>query len=195
MVRVSLPVIWSNFLCFLAVSTSVLIRIFTVVLTVVSIRISSLPCFCYKKSTLLSGKVGKISHGSNSWLKVYEANYGYGIDIASIYYNTTIAWEIHPNKCDFDGTCDAAALTAGMLALLKQRYNPLGINQSQVIFRYTGDQLGYPPINNETEMSGYYSGIEIYTENQGYQQYGDLIGWGILDAYEAYLYMEEYIIQ
>jgi hypothetical protein len=74
MVRVSLPVIWSNFLLFLAVSTSVLIRIFTVVLTVVGIRISSLPCFCYKKSTLLSENVGKISHGNSATKLVFRSS-------------------------------------------------------------------------------------------------------------------------
>ncbi len=127
-----------------------------------------------------------------SWYKYYSANSGYGVDATSIHMQTEIAWNIIEGSSSFAGTCNAVALTTGIIALIKQLYRPVTIQQLQTTLRYTGDEMGEPPIYYGGEVSGAYSTIEIYFEN-GY--FGpDYIGWGIIDAYESYWYVADNFI-
>ena len=127
-------------------------------------------------------------------------NNGYGIDVAALDNYTRLPWTILStpgrdyNK--FDGTCNAAVFVAGIVALLKQVYDPLTIAQLQETLRYTGDAEGDSPKNYGEESSGAHQSLDPYDASIdfGYYPGNYRIAWGIIDAYEAYLYVCDNII-
>ncbi|MHA1347697.1 MAG: hypothetical protein ACTSU7_04625 [Candidatus Heimdallarchaeaceae archaeon] len=131
-------------------------------------------------------------YGLQSWFRYFSANSGYGVDATSIHMQTEIAWSIIEGSSSFAGTCNAVAITTGIIALIKQLYRPVTIQQMQNTLRYTGDEAGEPPTYYGGEVSGAYSTIEIYTEYGNYGTY--YIGWGIIDAYESYWYVADNFI-
>ncbi|MHA1408398.1 MAG: hypothetical protein ACTSSG_13590 [Candidatus Heimdallarchaeaceae archaeon] len=78
---------------------------------------------------------------------------------------------------------------------MKQYYDPLTISQFQTTLRYTGDAEGDSPKNYGIESGGAYEFLDPYVED-GFGLYPGTyrIAWGIVDAYEAYLYIKEDIV-
>lgn len=143
---------------------------------------------------------------NDSWcLKVGEIdtlkdNNGYGIDIAAPDNYTSLPWTIDiyygiPLNF-FAGTCNAAVFVAGIVAILKQTYDPLTIIQLQQTLQYTGDEEGDSPKNYGSEYGGSYETYNPYNESFYYGSYPGYyhIAWGIIDIYEAYLYLYDNII-
>jgi len=127
-------------------------------------------------------------------------NNGYGIDIAALDNCTLLPWNItitskgEYNK--FDGTCNAAVFVTGIIALLKQVYDPLTISQLQETLQYTGDPEGTSPKDYGTENGGAFESLNPYNASVNFGTYpGNYrIGWGIIDAYETYIYVYDNII-
>ncbi|MHA1829557.1 MAG: S8/S53 family peptidase [Candidatus Heimdallarchaeaceae archaeon] len=135
------------------------------------------------------------TNDEDSWNLEYGDNNGYGIDIAAIDDSTSIPWIIVSGGDKFEGTCNAAVFVAGIAALLKQYYEPLTISQFQTTLRYTGDAEGDSPKNYGNESGGAYESLDPYVEDGfGFYPGTYRIAWGIIDAYEAYLYIKEYIV-
>jgi hypothetical protein len=125
---------------------------------------------------------------------------GYGIDIAALDNCTVLPWNITSsplgNYNKFDGTCNAAVFVTGIVAILKQVYDPLTISQLQDTLRYTGDPEGTSPKDYGTESGGAFESLDPYNVSVNFGTYpGNYkIGWGIIDAYETYLYVYDNII-
>ncbi|MCG3222453.1 MAG: S8/S53 family peptidase, partial [Candidatus Heimdallarchaeota archaeon] len=136
----------------------------------------------------------------NHWYKELKSNYGYGVDILSIYRSTHIGWDVNPldpYNPYFSGTSNACPLVSGIITLIKQVDITLSIDDfndprdEDSIFINIGDPLGYAPGDcsapNEgtNEINGAFFGVNPYDETSNVALYG----WGIIDAYEIYLYV------
>ena len=96
----------------------------------------------------------------------------------------------------FAGTCNAAVFVSGIVAILKQVYDPLTVTQLQNTIQYTADEEGDSPKNYGSESGGSYESYNPYNESYYYGSYPGTyrIAWGIIDIYEAYLYVIDNII-
>ena len=127
-------------------------------------------------------------------------NNGYGIDIAALDNCTSLPWNItitpFENYDRFDGTCNAAVFVAGIVAILKQVYDPLTISQLQETLQFTGDPEGTSPKDYGIESGGAFESLNPYDTSINFGTYpGNYrIAWGIIDAYEAYLYIYDNMI-
>lgn len=136
------------------------------------------------------------THGNDSWKLILGDDNGYGIDIAAIDDFTTIPWSIGEGGNIFKDVCNSVVFVTGIVALLKQYYDPLTISQLQQTFKNTGDTEGDSPKNYGEESGGSYFSLNPYDENFNFGTYpGNYrIAWGIIDAYETYLYIKNNIV-
>ncbi|NHJ33727.1 MAG: S8/S53 family peptidase [Asgard group archaeon] len=150
-------------------------------------------------------------HGdpSDRWNRDSRANTGYGVDVASIYEATTLLWDPVIGEDEFYGTSNSCPIVAGIIAILQDYKSSVDtISEIQTVLENTGDPSGYSPGSFDADGE-YDSFFEVYY-NEGpndidcpYQ--GELdpytnippswlarfLGWGIIDAYEMYLYIKQ----
>ncbi|MHA1629182.1 MAG: S8 family serine peptidase [Candidatus Heimdallarchaeota archaeon] len=128
------------------------------------------------------------------------SNYGRGLHVYAIGESTNLGWNpFYPketdNEFEFSGTSNACPIVAGIIALLKQQWPNLNVddflqrNEEGIILN-TGDPLGYSPgdcnaPNEGAEMiHSAYIGVDPVVDQTE-------TGWGIIDAYEMYLFLLE----
>ncbi|MCG3255508.1 MAG: S8/S53 family peptidase [Candidatus Heimdallarchaeota archaeon] len=142
----------------------------------------------------------KTGVGDEPIFDIEKDNNGFGIDIAAIDNYTTLSWTILETPLGaynkFDGTCNAAVFVAGITVILKQKYDPLTVLQLQQTLKDTGDVEGDSPLNYGEESGGGYVSLDPYDDSYYFGWYpGNYrVAWGIIDAYETYVYIVENII-
>jgi len=147
-----------------------------------------------------------IQGSGDRWEKDEDANTGYGVDIAAIYWGTMLDWEPVPDLDEFAGTSNACPMVAGIIALLEQYQNhyksgtDLTVSIVQTLFEETGDEPGAAPSSDKNEISGYLDWINEYGSNPYYNTFPYYTladyptyncGWGIIDGYEMYKYFRQ----